>query len=75
MRFERRGTILDIHTNDATLFNLGYTARLTTINQADLTVRKGSTAVNMFYSAVDSAKDASIRLSGQQIDNSSQILP
>ena len=26
---DRRGTFIDIHTNDATLFNLGYTARIT----------------------------------------------
>lgn len=25
----RRGTLLEVHTNDATLFNLGYTARIT----------------------------------------------
>jgi hypothetical protein len=29
---DRRGTVIDVHMNDATLFNLGYTARITQVN-------------------------------------------
>lgn len=72
-KFDRRGTLIDIHTNDATLFNLGYTARITTVHQPDLNIRKGSTA-NLLFSAVDSAKDnSSIRLSGGQLIDSSLV--
>jgi len=50
---ERRGTILDVYTNDATLFNLGYTARITQVPLVDGSVRKTSVlAPNMFSSSM-----------------------
>lgn len=43
-RRERKGTILDIRTNDATLFNLGQTARITQVNPTNQSVRRTSVA-------------------------------